>query len=73
MCKHYAHAFHCGHTRTVFASYCLTAALVQRKCGGGEIWVTVKIDAKCEACSDNSSLPVMHRYKKVGGNKIAMR
>jgi hypothetical protein len=44
MCKYYAH------TKTVFAAFCPSAALVQRACAGGEIWATVKMEADCAAC-----------------------
>lgn len=50
MCKYYAHTHPCGHTKTVFAAFCPSAALVQRACTGGEIWATVKIEADCAAC-----------------------
>ncbi|GAB7325142.1 hypothetical protein MBLNU13_g09223t1 [Cladosporium sp. NU13] len=45
MCKYYAHTHPCGHTKTVFAAFCPSAALVQRACAGGEIWATVKMEA----------------------------
>jgi len=50
MCKYYAHTHPCGHTKTVFAAFCPSAALVQRACAGGEIWATVKMEADCAAC-----------------------
>lgn len=50
MCKFYAHTHPCGHTKTVFAAFCPSAALVQRACAGGEIWATVKMEADCAAC-----------------------
>jgi hypothetical protein len=55
MCKFYAHTYPCGHTKTVFAAFCPSAALVQRPCSGGEIWATVKMEMDCAACgsSDN--------------------
>ena len=50
MCKYYAHTHPCGHTKTVFAAFCPSAALVQRACAGGEIWATVKMETDCAAC-----------------------
>lgn len=50
MCKYYAHTHPCGHTKTVFAAFCPSAALVQRACAGGEIWATVKMEIDCSAC-----------------------
>jgi len=50
MCKFYAHTHPCGHTKTVFAAFCPSAALVQRACSDGEIWATVKIETDCAAC-----------------------
>jgi hypothetical protein len=50
MCKFYAHTHPCGHTKTVFAAFCPSAALVQRPCAGGEIWATVKIETDCATC-----------------------
>ena len=50
MCKYYAHTHPCGHTKTVFAAFCPSAALVQRACAGGEIWATVKMEDDCAAC-----------------------
>ena len=55
MCKFYAHTHPCGHTKTVFAAFCPSAALVQRACAGGEIWATVKMESDCAACSCGSS------------------
>lgn len=51
MCKYYAHTHPCGHTKTVFAAFCPSAALVQRPCAaGGEIWATVKVEVDCAVC-----------------------
>ncbi|KAK4634264.1 GPI transamidase component GPI16 [Fulvia fulva] len=44
MCKYYAHTHPCGHTKTVFAAFCPQSALIQKPCGRGEIWATVKMD-----------------------------
>ncbi|EON67460.1 hypothetical protein W97_06714 [Coniosporium apollinis CBS 100218] len=50
MCRYYAHTYACGHTLTVFAAYCAPAALIQRACGGGEIWQSVRMDHPCASC-----------------------
>jgi hypothetical protein len=50
MCKFYAHTHPCGHTKTVFAAFCPSAALMQQACSSGEIWATVKMEADCAAC-----------------------
>lgn len=60
MCKYYAHTYQCGHTETVFADFCPSAALVQTPCGRGDIWATVKVEANCERCATDPG-PVMSR------------
>ncbi|EGP91873.1 uncharacterized protein MYCGRDRAFT_29712, partial [Zymoseptoria tritici IPO323] len=50
MCKYYAHHHPCGHIKTVFAAFCPPGALVQKQCGKGEIWATVKIEKDCARC-----------------------
>ncbi|KAL1384065.1 hypothetical protein HDK64DRAFT_27000 [Phyllosticta capitalensis] len=53
MCRYYAHTHSCGHTTTVFAAYCPSAAMRQRACsaqGASEIWQTLKMETSCAAC-----------------------
>ncbi|EMF17259.1 uncharacterized protein SEPMUDRAFT_25839, partial [Sphaerulina musiva SO2202] len=50
MCKYYAHSHPCGHVKTVFAAFCSSAALVQKPCGRGDIWATVKVEKECQLC-----------------------
>lgn len=54
--------------RTVFAAYCSTAALVQRPCGKGDIWATVKVETNCSYCYDDLSHPSTSTVRK-GGKK----
>ncbi|TKA57589.1 hypothetical protein B0A49_12716 [Cryomyces minteri] len=49
MCKYYAHTHPCGHT-PVFAAFCAPAALVQRPCGHGEIWHSLRVEDDCPGC-----------------------
>ncbi|KAK3068225.1 hypothetical protein LTR53_014381, partial [Teratosphaeriaceae sp. CCFEE 6253] len=61
----YAHTHRCGHTTTVFAAACPASALVQRPCGRGEIWATVKVEAECVLCEAGPPEPVA-RNKEMG-------
>ena len=80
MCKFYAHTHPCGHTKTVFAAFCPSAALVQRPCAGGEIWATVKMETDCAACgsSDNGeesygvAMAGGRRFTRAAGNQRAV-
>ena len=58
MCKHYAHTHPCGHTKTVFARSCVSAALLQKPCGRGEIWASVTMQTNCAECADEAPTPV---------------
>jgi len=72
MCKYYAHTHPCGHTKTVFAAFCPSAALVQRPCGAGDIWATVKMDADCAQCHAAAPLTEtggLRAQRCVGGRK----
>jgi hypothetical protein len=74
MCKFYAHTHPCGHTKTVFAAFCPSAALVQRPCSGGKIWATVKMEMDCAACgsSDNGGNGDEYRgVAMVGGRRFS--
>jgi len=55
MCKYYAHSHPCGHVKTVFAAFCSSAALVQKPCGRGDIWATVKVEKECQLCDDDDN------------------
>jgi hypothetical protein len=69
MCKFYAHTHPCGHTKTVFAAFCPSAALVQRPCAGGEIWATVKIETDCAACGAEKNEGGEYRGVAVGAGR----
>jgi hypothetical protein len=74
MCKFYAYTHPCGHTKTVFAAFCPSAALVQRPCAGGEIWATVKMETDCPACGSSSGSGNGDEYRGVamaGGRRFA--
>ncbi|KAM0702743.1 hypothetical protein Q7P35_010175 [Cladosporium inversicolor] len=70
MCKYYAHTHPCGHTKTIFAAFCPSAALVQRACAGGEIWATVKMETDCAACGVENG-EAEYRSVAVGGGRRA--
>ncbi|KAK5010581.1 hypothetical protein LTR28_008962 [Elasticomyces elasticus] len=72
MCKYYAHTHPCGHTKTVFAAYCPSGALVQRACGRGEIWQTLRLEASCLACGAETEKPAL-KVKKGAGKRGARR
>ena len=55
--------------RTVFAAYCPPAALVQRQCGKGDIWATVKVETHCSYCYDDVNLSPANTARK-GGKKV---
>jgi hypothetical protein len=63
MCKYYAHSHPCGHVKTIFAAFCPKAALVQKTCGKGEIWATVKIEKDCAHCFEEQPEPTTPRSK----------
>ncbi|KAF2767933.1 hypothetical protein EJ03DRAFT_328662 [Teratosphaeria nubilosa] len=69
MCKYYAHTHPCGHTKTVFAAFCSTAALVQKPCGQGDIWATVKLEVNCAHCGVDAEPAVSSRPKKSSGTR----
>jgi hypothetical protein len=73
MCKFYAHTHPCGHTKTVFAAFCPSAALVQRPCSGGEVWATVKMEMDCAACgsSDSGNGDEYRGVAMAGGRRFA--
>ncbi|KAK4973245.1 hypothetical protein LTR28_011676 [Elasticomyces elasticus] len=71
MCKYYAHTHPCGHTKTVFAAYCPSGALVQRPCGRGEIWQTLRLEASCLACGAETEKPALK--VKTGPGKRGVR
>lgn len=50
MCRYYAHTHTCGHTTTVLACQCSSAAITRRPCGKGEICATLKIEEGCAKC-----------------------
>lgn len=69
MCKFYAHTHPCGHTKTVFAASCPSAALTQRACRSGEIWATVKMENDCAACAAQAVDGAEYRGVAVGGGE----
>jgi len=71
MCKFYAHTHPCGHTKTVFAAFCPSAALVQRPCAGGEIWATVKMEMDCTACGSSDNGDEYRGVAMAGGRRFA--
>jgi hypothetical protein len=68
MCKYYAHSHPCGHVKTVFATFCPQAALIQKACRGGDIWATVKMEQECGHCGSEEA-PVPSSRAKVGGGR----
>lgn len=72
MCKYYAHSHPCGHVRTVFAAFCPQAALVQKPCGKGDIWATVKMEKECTHCYEEPE-PAMPRSRTGGRKKVGRR
>ncbi|KAF2209693.1 hypothetical protein CERZMDRAFT_100103 [Cercospora zeae-maydis SCOH1-5] len=65
MCKYYAHSYPCGHVKTVFAAFCAQAALVQKSCGKGDIWATVKMEQECQHCYEDE--PAAMPRSRIGG------
>ncbi|GAB1728263.1 hypothetical protein NU195Hw_g3188t1 [Hortaea werneckii] len=72
MCKYYAHTHPCGHTKTVFAAHCSSAALMQKPCGRGEIWATVKMEAACTLCYEEPE-PVASKTRNSATRKVSRR
>ncbi|KAF2428597.1 hypothetical protein EJ08DRAFT_650978 [Tothia fuscella] len=54
MCPYYAYTFSCGHTQTVFATWCAKAQISQRRCNtrtsSATISATLKFEEKCPDC-----------------------
>lgn len=71
MCKFYAHTHPCGHTKTVFAASCPSAALTQRACTSGEIWATVRMENDCAACAAQETEGEYRGVAVVGGGRRA--
>lgn len=64
MCKYYAHSHQCGHTITVLASQCSSAAITRRPCGKGDICATLKVDETCSKCPSQPTTPPPRSKKK---------
>ncbi|EME88887.1 uncharacterized protein MYCFIDRAFT_149462 [Pseudocercospora fijiensis CIRAD86] len=71
MCKYYAHSHPCGHVKTVFAAFCPQAALVQKPCGRGDIWATVKMEKDCTHCYEVEppAIPRSGLQSRTGGGR----
>lgn len=70
--RYYAHTHPCGHTKTVFAAYCPSAALMQKPCGRGEIWATVKMEAACSQCYEEPE-SIVSKTRKSVTRKVSRR
>lgn len=73
MCKYYAHTHPCGHTKTVFAAFCPSAAMRQKQCARGDIWATVKLETNCAHCFAELDAMVLRSAKRSVGKKVARR
>jgi hypothetical protein len=58
MCPYYAYTFTCGHTQCVFANFCTSAQISQRRCTNrspaATIQASLRMEHECEECVMNA-------------------